>query len=423
MRLGRVKIENFVFIFPLRSAFTIFDQRTKINSLPVFAGLSTRMDVEQLKRVYSASKERSITGRIVPPERVFSLCQAFGAQTECVGTSVLGRPICSVKFGRGPRRILFWTQMHGNEPTATGAVFDLLNFLKACPEASERYVERLHEDFTLLFVPMLNPDGAVLFRRSNALGVDLNRDALALAAPESRILRRVLQDFRPEYCFNLHDQRNIYNVSGTPRTATLSFLAPSEDLQRTVTPGRKASMALIAAMNRCVQQIIPGCVGRYSDEFYPTAVGDTCQKAGYRTVLIESGTYPGDPERQVARFGNFAAILSALEYLSHPGDLTRGWEDYETIPRNDTKMMDVILRGVRTSLGDCSARVDIGVMFEEKPSADGQSLVKKAVIEAIGDLRYYYGICEIDAKEEPVTGLGTCPQVGDALPWDTLAGK
>ena len=142
MRLGRVKIENFVFIFPLRSAFTIFDQRTKINSLPVFAGLSTRMDVEQLKRGYSASKERSITGRIIPPERVFSLCQAFGAQTECVGTSVLGRPICSVKFGRGPRRILFWTQMHGNEPTATGAVFDLLNFLKACPEASERYVDR-----------------------------------------------------------------------------------------------------------------------------------------------------------------------------------------------------------------------------------------------------------------------------------------
>ena len=62
--------------------------------------------------------------------------------------------------------------MHGNEPTATGAVFDLLNFLKACPEASERFVERLHEDFTLLFVPMLNPDGAVLFRRSNALGID-----------------------------------------------------------------------------------------------------------------------------------------------------------------------------------------------------------------------------------------------------------
>lgn len=381
------------------------------------------MEIEVLKMVYSASKETSITGRIIPPECVFSLCQAFGTQTELLGTSVLGRPICSVKFGRGPRRILFWTQMHGNEPTATGAVFDVLNFLKACPEGSERYVERLHEDFTLLFVPMLNPDGAVLFRRSNALGIDLNRDALALAAPESRILHQVLQDFRPQYCFNLHDQRNIYNVLGTPRTATLSFLAPSEDLRRTVTPGRKASMALIAAMNRCVQQIIPGCVGRYSDEFYPTAMGDTCQKAGYRTILIESGTYPGDPERQTTRFGNFAAILAALEFLSREDDLTRGWEEYETIPRNDTKMMDVILRGVRTSLGNCSTRVDIGVMFEEKPSVDGLSLVKKAVVEAIGDLRYYYGIREIDAEKEPPTGLGTCPQVGDELPWDGLAGK
>ena len=306
--------------------------------------------------------------------------------------------------------------MHGNEPTATGAVFDLLNFLGNPPVGFEDFARRILKEFHLKIIPMLNPDGTVLYRRTNALDIDLNRDALSLSAPESRFLFSVADDFAPHYCFNLHDQRNIYNVSGTGKTATISFLAPAEDISRQVTPGRRQAMAIIHAMDRHVQRVIPGRVGRYSDEFYPTAAGDNFQRKGYVTMLIESGTHPEDPERQIARYCNFVGILSALEFLMDSGDPDAGWEDYSAIPPNDMKMMDVIVRDVVISQGDFRTKTDIGIMLVEKPSEDRSKMERKAYIETIGDLRYYYGIEEVNAGGKCLSGYASrCPQVGDEI--------
>src|SRR6187431_2522666 len=47
---------------------------------------------------------------------------------ETIGTSVEGRSINHVSLGRGPFRVLLWSQMHGDEPTATVALLDLLEY-------------------------------------------------------------------------------------------------------------------------------------------------------------------------------------------------------------------------------------------------------------------------------------------------------
>ena len=52
-------------------------------------------------------------------------------QSEVVGSSVEGRSINHVWFGRGPLHVLLWSQMHGDEPTATVALFDVLNYIQA----------------------------------------------------------------------------------------------------------------------------------------------------------------------------------------------------------------------------------------------------------------------------------------------------
>ena len=39
-------------------------------------------------------------------------------------------------------------------------------------------------------------------------------------------------NFNPKFCFNLHDQRTIFGVEGTKNPATISFLAPSEEITR-----------------------------------------------------------------------------------------------------------------------------------------------------------------------------------------------
>ncbi|WP_273566708.1 DUF2817 domain-containing protein [Maribacter halichondriae] len=95
------------------------------------------------------------------------------------------------------------------------------------------------EQCSLVILPMLNPDGAEVYTRVNANNVDLNRDAQERTQPESRILRQVFEEFRPEYCFNLHDQRTIYNVGDTNKPATVSFLSPAFDIERSISVSRK----------------------------------------------------------------------------------------------------------------------------------------------------------------------------------------
>ena len=68
-------------------------------------------------------------------------------------------------------------------------------------------------------------------------------------------------------------------------------------------------------MNALLEKIIPGHIGRYTDEFYPTATGDNFQKLGHNTILIEAGHYYNDYERDVVRKFNFYALLQGVLIL------------------------------------------------------------------------------------------------------------
>jgi hypothetical protein len=60
-----------------------------------------------------------------------------------VGRSMLGRPIRAVSFGRGPTTVLLWSQMHGNESTATMALADLIAWFASDTPAQAALRERL----------------------------------------------------------------------------------------------------------------------------------------------------------------------------------------------------------------------------------------------------------------------------------------
>src|SRR6185436_17180275 len=75
-----------------------------------------------------------------------------------VGRSYEGRPIHLLKVGRGARHVLLWSQMHGDEPSATPALLDVAAYLAT--RADEPGPRRVLDELTLLIVPMLNPDGA-----------------------------------------------------------------------------------------------------------------------------------------------------------------------------------------------------------------------------------------------------------------------
>ena len=149
---------------------------------------------------------------------------------ERVGESAEGRPLRMVSFGEGEVGVLAWSQMHGDESTASMALADIFSFLARHPEHA--LVRALSRRLRLRFVPMLNPDGAARFQRHNAAGVDVNRDARRLATPEGRALKSVHDRIRPAFGFNLHDQSPRFRVGDSDRMAAIALLAPAHNAER-----------------------------------------------------------------------------------------------------------------------------------------------------------------------------------------------
>ncbi len=252
--------------------------------------------------------------------------------------------------------------MHGNETTTTKAVADLINFLMQ-PGA---LAEELLKGCTMEIIGMLNPDGAIRYTRENASGVDLNRDASELTQPESRLLRTAYDTFQPDFCFNLHDQRTLYNVGATAVPATLSFLAPSRDPDRQIDTSREISMQIIATINRALQQHIPGGISRYDDAFNPNCIGDTLQILGTPTILFEAGHYPGDYQREVTRKYVFYAMLEAIAAISRGTYRQQDIEAYFQIPENEKRFFDILIRNVRPEGKGKSEKEALGINLREE---------------------------------------------------------
>ena len=312
-----------------------------------------------------------------------------------IGHSIEGRLIQSVTIGTGPINILMWTQMHGNESTATRAAFDFFNFCKS--QYLEENEKAFFDKVTLTVVPVLNPDGLERYQRRNALDIDPNRDAVKRSTPEIKALFQLIENIKPDWCFNMHDQRNLFNVGGTGEPATLSFLSPSTaDGKRN--QNQNDGMMMIDKLNQSLQDIIPNKIGRFTHEYYPTASGDNIQSLGYRTVLVESGGHRNDKERGVARKMNFLLLCMLIEQTAsekwQKGTVLR----YSEIPPNDQKLFDLLIKNVGLEKYGTQVLVDIGIDHVEIPAVVPKGFVIKSTVREIGDLSQYYGYQEIDAK-------------------------
>lgn len=342
------------------------------------------IELSFLEENYSKVKEEALFGKWIHLENIKGLLDKLHSSInrEEIGVSEEGRPIYKLKFGHGEKRILIWSQMHGNESTGTKALFDFFNTIELFFKSD--FIQNILSNCTFEVIPMLNPDGSLLYTRFNANKIDLNRDAVDQKAVESKLLRKVLDEFNPHFCFNLHDQRTIFGVAATKNPATISFLAPSEEKERKITEGRKETMNVIIAMNKLLQQVIPDHIGRYSDEFYPTATGDNFQKLGHNTILIEAGHYPNDYNREEVRKFNFYALFQGIYHIAITKDFSN-YEEYFEIPDNEKIFFDVIHR--------YSNQEDIGFLYKEE--IIDKELISTLKKEKTGNLNSYYGHHEI----------------------------
>jgi hypothetical protein len=339
-------------------------------------------------------------------------------QTETIGASVEGRSINHVWLGRGSLKVLLWSQMHGDEPTATVALLDLLDYIRR--HRDQPLVGRLLDRLELHMVPMLNPDGAERFQRRNAQGIDINRDALHLQSPEGLALKRLRDRVNPPLGFNLHNQSWRTSAGKTGQAATISLLAVSFDEARSDNPGRLRAKRICAVLRDALEPFIPGGIGRYDDAFEVRAFGDNLTKWGTSVVLIETGAYAGpDPDRMLVRV-NFVGLLTALDALAS-GDVDHADPArYESLPINDSLLLHTIISNalIVTGTGVAAFKGDIGITASRsiRTSSGRRSVGLSARIEDIGDLRVYGALERINAE-----GLVAAPvrhpalKVGDTV--------
>lgn len=339
------------------------------------------------------SIEENFKNRYVNPSELSDfLIKNYKSLLTEIGRSELNKPIYKLTLGKGPKNILLWTQMHGNETTGTLSCLDLLKFFENENNCSHEILSK----FTLDIIFMLNPDGAEIWTRRNRLGIDINRDFLAASSIEMQVLKKIASEKKYDLAFNLHDQRTIFGVEGKKEPATLAFLSPSESVDRKVTETRKKSMGLIADIYKEISKLLPNKISRFTDEFYPRSVGDNFQKLGIPTILFEGGHFPKDYYRQKTRRYFTLSLITALYYASVKDEWQKGYELYNEIPNNSLSFFDIIYRNVRIR-EDKKETVDIGIQYVEKITKGENELSFIAKIEDIGDLSFMYGHDEIDA--------------------------
>lgn len=335
---------------------------------------------------YDSYKEKRLKGRYITFSMISLVLEDYTFEnTVYLGKSVLNVPIHLYRLGNGGKKVLIWSQMHGNESTTTKALFDTIAYFT---KVNNTILQKL----SIYFIPILNPDGATIYTRTNANEIDLNRDAFDLSQPESKCLRKAYELVKPDFCFNLHDQRTIFSAGNTKNPATISFLAPSYNENRSVNEVRKKSMEVISVMNNMLQKYILGQVGRFDDSFNINCTGDFFTYVNTPTILFEAGHYQNDYLREMTRKYIALAIIEGLEYIAENDVLGNCYEPYFTIPKNEKLFFDILIRDDFYENSN-----DIGILFKE--NLINKEIYFEPYISEIGNLKNYYGHTECKLSE------------------------
>lgn len=343
---------------------------------------------------YDNYKFRNISSRRMKHAEMMthleSLKKSLGdmMRLEQIGSSAENRSINLLTLGAGKTKVFMWSQMHGDEPTATMGLLDILNYISLNRNSVE--VKKILSETTLLIIPMLNPDGAERFQRRTSQGVDMNRDALRLQTPEARILKSVRDKYNPEIGFNLHDQDPRYSVGDKGTVAIISLLAPAYNIEKTDNSVRTRAKKIASELTLVLQQFVPDNIAKYDDTFEPRAFGDNIQKWGTSVVLIESGGWKDDPEKMFIRKLNCVGLLSVFHSIASKAYEKTDIAVYENIPMNTRTLFDIIIEKATVTFSDGrpSLIADIAVNTEEVRDSSG-TWWKGRVVD-FGDLSVFF---------------------------------
>ena len=357
----------------------------------------------QTPKEFSAVWEKKHISNIFPSnvrhqdlQKYLADLKKIGLKVEEVGQSYGSHEIYQVEWGKGKTKVFMWSQMHGDEPTATSALVDMLAFLQNNRDKLA-WVKKLENTLTIRAVPMLNPDGAELYQRRNLQFIDINRDARALETPEGRLLKKLRDEWSPDIGFNLHNQGSLTTVGNTPQQATISLLAVSGNAEGKSSEGHLRNKRICTVMINALNQFIKGHIGRYDDSYNPRAFGDMISAWGTPVILIETGALHNKDEMFLVKL-NFIAFLSALQSIVDLSEKKANPNVYDTLPFNDSgNLYNFIFRKaniINFTETTEPFTADISINAERRRANENAP----TFVQEIGDLSVFAGLEEFDVS-------------------------
>lgn len=197
------------------------------------AGLGQWLSRNQISATPLHTQRRPFDGYPTPEEINNLLAQIhlkFPEITELteIGKSAQGRPLLVMKIAaraRGPREVRpefkFIANMHGDEIVGRELMVYLIRDL-VTNYGKNPAITNLVNNVQIYILPSMNPDGAAAQRRSNAQGIDLNRDfpdfttsdnknTLEGRAPETQAVMRWQAAHRFKLSANFHGGAEVVN--------------------------------------------------------------------------------------------------------------------------------------------------------------------------------------------------------------------
>lgn len=138
--------------------------------------------------------------------------------------SVQGREIIAYVLGSQEPTVMFFGVFHGDEPIGEPMLLNLKGYILKHPELLNRC--------RVVIVPVLNPDGKVAGRRTNADGVDINRNfdtgnwdgrqphdrnwggPRPASEPETRFVLKLITEYSPRCIVSIHAPLHNVNYDG-----------------------------------------------------------------------------------------------------------------------------------------------------------------------------------------------------------------
>jgi protein MpaA len=170
-------------------------------------------------------------------------------ETYDAGKSVNGKIINYTKLGSGPNVTLILASIHGSERAAVPLLNHFQQYL------SENC--KLLKGNTVIIMPIANPDGFEKKTRYNKNEIDLNRNfpaanrinnehngSFALSEPESYILYKIVNTYKPSRVITFHEALNCIDYDG-----------PAEELAKRLADKCKLPLHKVGAQ--------PGSFGSY----------------------------------------------------------------------------------------------------------------------------------------------------------------